>query len=342
MKLHLISFTLPFCIWALTACLGQATIMPTATTMPADTLTPTFTPTSTATFMPSPTDTLSPTNTPRPTETPTPQPTLALGKPQIVTGGGFSFQPVSGYDTSVQGNTVSVVDKTGSLVILITGMTSNSGKSAEAIMDEYMNAVAKKGNGEFKRGTLHKITLNGVDGLAVDVTGTFLGKSMRGLSVIIMPTKTQFLYGLGVNVDSIDENQWEHEGSRVFSALLNSVKFIKVPTPGSSTGSAKSACPVSTDATYGYTQANPIRVGGGAFGGPPRERAYLDVLRGPNGQAIAYGRLGSTQSGSMILDVFVITGLEKTVTLYVDEDSYAVPQAPVGFICASPFTLAAP
>ena len=72
----------------------------------------------------------------------------------------------------------------------------------------------------------------------------------------------------------------------------------------------------SLDATCGYTQANPIKVGGGAFGGPPRERAYLDV--------------------------FEVTGLEKTVTLYVDEDSYTVPQAPVGFICASPFTLAAP
>ena len=98
----------------------------------------------------------------------------------------------------------------------------------------------------------------------------------------------------------------------------------------------------SLDATCGYTQANPIKVGGGAFGGPPRERAYLDVLRGPNGQPIAYRRLGSIQSGSMILDVFEVTGLEKTVTLYVDEDSYTVPQAPVGFICASPFTLAAP
>ena len=85
-------------------------------------------------------------------------------------------------------------------------------------------------------------------------------------------------------------------------------------------------------------------MGGGPFGGPSRERAYLDVLRGPGGQAIVYDRLGSTSISGMILDIYVMTyeGLQQPIVLYIDEDSFAELQAPAGFICASPFPIGKP
>ncbi len=96
------------------------------------------------------------------------------------------------------------------------------------------------------------------------------------------------------------------------------------------------AC-VSTDKTYGYTQENPIKVGGDFLDGPVRERAYLDNLAGPNGETITYARIGSIIFGETILDAFVITGLGAEVTLYIDEYVYAELQAPVGFTCLGAF-----
>jgi hypothetical protein len=56
---------------------------------------PTATPESTATPLP--------TNTARPTRTPTAVPELSLGGVQAVPEGGFSFQPIVGYETDIQG-----------------------------------------------------------------------------------------------------------------------------------------------------------------------------------------------------------------------------------------------
>ena len=48
----------------------------------------------------------------------------------------------------------------------------------------------------------------------------------------------------------------------------------------------------SEDATYGYTEDNPIMVGGGVDG-PKNERRYLNALAGPGGEVLRYERLGS-------------------------------------------------
>ena len=42
-----------------------------------------------------------------------------------------------------------------------------------------------------------------------------------------------------------------------------------------------------TDKTYGYTEKNPIKVGGGE-NGPANERKYLNSLTGPNGEKVSY------------------------------------------------------
>ncbi|MFZ5856373.1 MAG: hypothetical protein ACOYZ6_06045 [Chloroflexota bacterium] len=96
-------------------------------------------------------------------------------------------------------------------------------------------------------------------------------------------------------------------------------------------------CPISTDDTYGYTLENPIRVGGDFFSGPSRERAYLDNLRGPNGEKFTYERHGSTHGIDTILDIYELYGLPTKVILYVDMYKYEQLMAPVGLTCAGPF-----
>ena len=107
----------------------------------------------------------------------------------------------------------------------------------------------------------------------------------------------------------------------------------------------QASCPVSADADFGFKMEKPIRVGGGAMYVASRERAYLDALRGPEGQPIQYRRLGSGPKAPNggIVDIYEVThaGLEKPVTLYVDAYRYDDPRAPKGFTCV-PFRLGAP
>jgi hypothetical protein len=88
--------------------------------------------------------------------------------------------------------------------------------------------------------------------------------------------------------------------------------------------------------TYGFSQSNPIKVGGLT---ESREADYLNGLRGPAGEPIEYERIGSccpfrTTNGFVggigLLDAFRVTykGQSQAATLYIDfydEESLNVP-----------------
>lgn len=92
----------------------------------------------------------------------------------------------------------------------------------------------------------------------------------------------------------------------------------------------------SHDNTYGYTEGNPVMVGGNSEG-PLNERRFLNALSGPNGEKIVYSRIGSccpfkTENSPWggMLDKYDITyfGLEKSLVIYInmyDSDTLKVP-----------------
>jgi hypothetical protein len=108
---------------------------------------------------------------------------------------------------------------------------------------------------------------------------------------------------------------------------------------------AMSLTEVTTDRTYGYTQNNPIKVGGGLGGnGSRNQRQYLAALAGPNGEPITFERLGSCcpysspegLMGQGMLDQYVVAhdGIEKPVILYLTFYDEEEPKAPYGFSIA--------
>ena len=82
----------------------------------------------------------------------------------------------------------------------------------------------------------------------------------------------------------------------------------------------------SQDKSYGYTEKNPVKVGG-VSEGPKNERRFLNALVGPKGEAIEYYRIGSccpfkTKNSSLggMLDMYNVTyeGLENDIVLYIN------------------------
>ncbi|MDO1450836.1 hypothetical protein Q0590_31470 [Rhodocytophaga aerolata] len=86
----------------------------------------------------------------------------------------------------------------------------------------------------------------------------------------------------------------------------------------------------SNDKTYGYNQANPIKVGGSKeSSGPRNQRRFLNGLLGPNGEEIKYYRAGSccafkTPNGPFdntgLLDLYRVywEGSSDTLNIYIN------------------------
>lgn len=308
---------------------------------PTETPAPTATPVPTDTPAPTPTPTAKPTSTPRPTATPKPN----GGETIELFLGGYSFRTLPDYEMDHDDRFVfmSPEDANDNIVLSLAGTLADYGDTADSLLSEYLQSVFDEMNGGYTLAQVETITLAGEAGIAYNYTGTAMGNEVAGRVVITLLPDRRFVLGLGMAVQSTNPTLWADRGAADFQTLLDSVELLEggAYLPTVTVGS--SPCVIATDETYGYTEDNPIRVGGDAFGGPARERAFLDNLRGPNGEKLVYLRLGSEPYGETILDIYTLTGLGAgTVTLYVDEYSYSDPQAPVGFTCAGDFPFIAP
>lgn len=102
----------------------------------------------------------------------------------------------------------------------------------------------------------------------------------------------------------------------------------------------------SDDPTYGYTEKNPVKVGG-ISEGPLNERRFLNALSGPNGEKVFYQRLGSCCpfntprgfGGQGLLDKYEVyySGQEKPSVIYINMYDSEELLVPVGFRLASEF-----
>lgn len=99
---------------------------------------------------------------------------------------------------------------------------------------------------------------------------------------------------------------------------------------------------VSEDETYGYTEKNPVRVGGGRSAGVRNQLRYLNALKGPEGQVVTYERQASCcpfkthraeVDNTAMLDVYQVTwaGRATPVTLYLNMYKGGKLLAPRGF-----------
>jgi len=101
---------------------------------------------------------------------------------------------------------------------------------------------------------------------------------------------------------------------------------------------------VSTDKTYGFSEKNPIQVGGVSTNeGPKNERRFLNALAGPNGEKVSYYRAGSCcaiksknnpfGTGTVLLDHYRVIweGSKDTLSIYINMYDAGELKAPVGF-----------
>ena len=300
---------------------------------------PTATPTATNTPEPTATATVAPTNTAAPTQTPTEE----IEYPRFfdVAEGGYSFElpedesPWGGLNVTISGVETMIEDAAGEMVIYIASGVVDY----ELNVDEEIQALSTDIGYEGVVIDPEGIEVDGHSARRATVSMTYSGIDIL-MEFLLIDAGNNHLIIVNSNVFGEDlVARWDEELLPLQTVILDTFQITELDA--AATGGD---CTVSDDATYGYSEDNPIRVGGDWLEGPSRERAFLDNLLGPNGEMISYERIGSHDYGDTILDVYQITysGLSTPITLYIDEYSWGTLYAPVGFTCSGAFSITEP
>ncbi len=226
----------------LTACGEQAVLSPapteTRTPLPSATPTqePTATATETATPQPSATPSATQTAVPTPTQTPTAVPTeqaLTLGDVVVVGEGDFSFQAVEDFQVDVQAGQAGIFSADDEILLFMAINTESTDQTPAEILTGFVETVSADA-GELTPGELYAVQIGAEEGLAVDVTGMFLGEAINGRIAVVQPdeTRTFLAYGLAVN------DRWGEEGTAVFDAVMATVSFAPEALAGDDSGQA--------------------------------------------------------------------------------------------------------
>lgn len=274
------------------------------------------------------------------TPTVTPPGVVAVGRQSYqVFQGGYGLElSLSDFHVSVRGPMTWVRSRETPVNTMVLG---NISKYELVSLDELRPQVFASlfgSDAKIEEEEQETFELDGIQGIAVNYVANFSQMRAKGRLVLVKPTEKRYVAVIGMGDPSDPTgDQWINHGVAFFEATLNGLSILDETALEN-----RDTCPMAEDETYGFSKENPIKVGGEAFEGPSRARAYLDNLKGENGQWIIYERTGSMEGGSVLLDAYEVQVDGKTITLYVDQYSFETLQTPQGLKCNGAFPIVEP
>ena len=214
----------------ISSCIGAEYKFPTDTATPNLTIEPTATPfptpTEKPTSTPTPEPTLEPTIEPTQPEGPlaTARPPLRLGRIEIIEEGGFSFRGLVGYDASYQRTQVTLTSDDGDTVVSLIGGRSDRLEDLEADLNHFIEIISLNVV-QFNTGESYQYLIDGIPGLAAEVTGVWGETHVTGKVLIAAPSEDQLFYALAISPDTTTGDGWEPQGRQAFDAIMNSISF---------------------------------------------------------------------------------------------------------------------
>ena len=140
-------------------------------------------------------------------------------------GGGFSLAVQPELEFETDDYSINLSDRGGELLISLNGKPYiASVYTLESFLDKYLVEMASRG-GSFDRSDPYEVIIDGMSGIAIDLTGKFLNDPMAGKAVAISPGKDFIVFGLGMSNQGTHKNGWTELGSPIFEAIIASIKF---------------------------------------------------------------------------------------------------------------------
>jgi hypothetical protein len=207
------------------------------------------------------------------------------------------------------------------------------GFTDESIAIDHLSMIGRGGGGGLNLGDSYPVTVDGVEGIGYDISGTRYDTPVEGEMVIIKRNHIEVLVITALSMLDQYDQQWQEYDRDLFQEILDSFHFNR-ETP----------CIVSASSAYGYSQNLPIGVGGEDFAGEALIEVYFSSLRGPNGEAISYENTGSFPYDDSMLMRYTVSfnGAGSPVELFFDINNFTNPMAPAGFSCSSDFEFGLP
>ena len=233
-------------------------------------------------------------------------------------------------------------------------------RNAPTISPARLNSILERSCGDQPTVVLISACYSGVftDGVMLKPNRIILTAAAADRTSFGCSSENEYTYWDGCLIDSFTQSD---DWSRLFGAVQRCVEtkeaqrrytpslprayfggeMANLRTPAAPAESAgnlaavTSRCPVTTDDSYGFSAANPVKVGLDGATGPARELQYLNALRGPAGQSLRFRRVGTTLVGKGILDIYELSheGLASPVRIHLDAYHFEEPVAPRGFVC---------
>lgn len=252
--------------------------------------------------------------------------------------GGFSLDTDYDAHVSVRGPMALIGSRSNPINVLVIGNVSNYEMVGIEELPKTVFSNLFGSDATINDEEAEPFELDGVEGIALNYVAQINQMIAKGRMVVVKPSEKRSLAVIGVGDPADPEgDQWLTYGVEFLEKILNGIEILDDEEL-----ETRTVCPMAEDEDYGHSPDNPIRVGGDAFGGPTRARAYLDNLQDSKGQRVAYEREGSMEHGGTILDAYKVLLGEEVVTIYVDQYSYEELLTPIGFNCAGAYPLIAP
>jgi len=155
----------------------------------------------------------------------TPVPLTSTAQLVDLKSGGFSLAVQPELEFETDDYSINLSDRGGELLISLNGKPYIASiYTLESFLDKYLAEMASRG-GSFDGSDPYEVTIDGMSGIAIDLTGNFLNDPMAGKAVAISPGEDFIIFGLGMSNLGTHKNGWAESGSVIFEALIASIKF---------------------------------------------------------------------------------------------------------------------
>ncbi len=294
------------------------------TPLPTYTRAPTRTPLSSPTPSPSSTVLVPP----EPTATPNPLGANAFIGPLVINQpGGFALHVPAACKYGQTDNRVEFwlePNLRQYYLLMDTSLSSTGTVSPEILAQTVSDLLTSVGVKELNLSDPITRRIGSYDFQLQDFTGIFAGVKGAGRSYILPHDNTQVFVGFGFSGGVSDAESWSQKNTQTETLAFGSLVILPAVN--------EAKCETSTDLTYGSAE-NPVKVGGYIYGGPSREAAYFESLKGPKGVAFNYKRLGSVEGVDGTLNEYLVTLPTGDRHIFMDIYHYESPKAPAWMEC---------
>ena len=268
-------------------------------------------------------------------------PAPKMGETIDMTMGGYTIQSLpDDYEQDNDGEVINFFKEEKGINIMILGLVGfEDDYSPDEIIDEFLAGITGETADTFRKIEEVPVTVDSYEGTGYYLNGTFYGNLVEGQTFLVPVSDSQILFGFGLGTVVGSTNNWLAEGQVVFNSLIDSIDIIELETTDSG---LFSACSIASDTSYGYTEDNPVKLGGGEANAEERAAAYFSALGGPYGETLTYVKVETIESNDANLDVYELDLSGTPLTMYIDIDNYETPMSPDGMICWEEIPVSAP